>query len=251
MSDSLLSEAPTDFDGYDTRDELSLLQLPAPLQQSSPIYVFLQPPSQMLPPTQSELFTKHLYSRVLLDISPPMVQVSCLQPDCKYSPTAQIYIQSTVSTGNLWKHYNLKHKAIVYALRNRTPTPSIQSSSASSFFEPRRPSINEIQLATNPAKYRELVLSFVVSNNLSLRIVESYSYRQLIQFLSPSALSLSSRTLYRELQRQFSYHRGILQLELHSHILNGGRISITTDVWSTRNYTEYAAVTAHWINEKW
>jgi hypothetical protein len=251
MSDSPLSEAPTDFDGYDTRDELSLPQLPAPLQQSSPIHVFLQPPSQMLPPTQSELFTKHLYSRVLLETSPPMVQVSCLQPNCKYSPAAQTQAQSTASTGNLWKHYNLKHKAIVYALRNKTPTPSTQSSSASSFFEPRRPSINEIRPATNPAKYRELVLSFIVSNNLSLRIVESYSYRQLIQFLSPSVLSLSSRTLHRELQRQFSYHRGILQLELHSHILNGGRISITTDAWSARNYTEYAAVTTHWINEKW
>jgi hypothetical protein len=86
------------------------------------------------------------------------------------------------------------------------------------------------------------VLSFIVSNNLSLRIIESYSYRQLIQFLSPSVLSLSSRTLHRELQHQFSYHRGILQLELHSHIIHGGRISITTDAWSARNYTEYAAV---------
>lgn len=74
MSDSPLSESPKDFDGYDTRDEPSLPQLPAPLQQSSPIHVFLQPPSQMLPPTQSELFTKHLYSRVLLETSPPMVQ---------------------------------------------------------------------------------------------------------------------------------------------------------------------------------
>lgn len=130
----------------------------------------------MLLPTQSELFTKHLYLRVLLETSPLMVQVSCLQPDCKYSLAPQTQAQSTASTGNLWKHYNLKHKAIVYALRNRTLTPSTQSSSASLFFEPRRLPINEIQLVTNLAKYQELVLSFVVSNNLSLRIVESYLY---------------------------------------------------------------------------
>ena len=42
-----------------------------------------------------------------------------------------------------------------------------------------------------------------------------------------------------------------MQIELHAHIINGGRISITTDAWSARNYTEYAAVTGHWINEKW
>ena len=100
-------------------------------------------------------------------------------------------------------------------------------------------------------KYRELLLSFVVSNNLSLRLIESYSFHQLVQFLSPSTLSISSRTLHRELQRQFSYHRGLLQLELQSHITHGGRISITTDAWTARNYTEYAAVTGHWINEKW
>ncbi|KFZ23115.1 hypothetical protein V502_02399 [Pseudogymnoascus sp. VKM F-4520 (FW-2644)] len=61
----------------------------------------------------------------------------------------------------------------------------------------------------------------------------------------------STRTLQRELQRQFSYHRGQLQIELHSHIKRGGRISITTDAWSARNYTDYAAITAHWINNKW
>ena len=33
--------------------------------------------------------------------------------------------------------------------------------------------------------------------------------------------------------------------------MSGGRISITTDTWTARNYTEYAAVTGHWINEKW
>ncbi|KFY91815.1 hypothetical protein V500_04456, partial [Pseudogymnoascus sp. VKM F-4518 (FW-2643)] len=31
----------------------------------------------------------------------------------------------------------------------------------------------------------------------------------------------------------------------------GGRISITTDAWSARNYIDYAAITAHWINDKW
>ena len=43
----------------------------------------------------------------------------------------------------------------------------------------------------------------------------------------------------------------MLQLELRSHITSGGRISITIDVWTARNYIEYTAVTGHWINEKW
>ncbi|KFY96083.1 hypothetical protein V500_02574, partial [Pseudogymnoascus sp. VKM F-4518 (FW-2643)] len=42
-----------------------------------------------------------------------------------------------------------------------------------------------------------------------------------------------------------------LQLELQQHTVQGGRISLTTDTWSVRNYSEYAAVTAHWISNKW
>ncbi|KFX93411.1 hypothetical protein O988_06834 [Pseudogymnoascus sp. VKM F-3808] len=158
------------------------------------------------------------------------------------------------STGNLWKHYTQKHPTVAYTTKGgyNTTAPSSPSSSASSFFEPRKQQVQPTaQASNNRAKYRELLLSFVVSNNLSLRLIESYSFHQLVQFLSPSTLWISSRTLHRELQRQFSYHRGVLQLELRSHITLGGRISITTDAWTARNYTEYAAVTAHWINEKW
>jgi hypothetical protein len=31
----------------------------------------------------------------------------------------------------------------------------------------------------------------------------------------------------------------------------GGRISITTDAWSARNYKEFIAVTGHWISKDW
>ena len=31
----------------------------------------------------------------------------------------------------------------------------------------------------------------------------------------------------------------------------GGRLSLTTNAWSARNYTKFAAITAHWINDKW
>jgi hypothetical protein len=262
MSDSSLSDVPIDlhsYDSYDTHEEPTLPPLPplpTPIPPPNATPLRLQPPGPMLPVTTSMLFTKLIYSRLILDSNPPMLKVTCLQPNCGYSPTPQPLCQT--STGNLWKHYTQRHPAIAYTVKNDKNTLSSPSSSASSFFEPRNLQIQSrnpvIQLArpsNNTAKYRELLLSFVVSNNLSLRLVESYSFRQLVQFLSPTTLSVSSRTLHRELQRQFSYHRGILQIELHSHIKNGGRISITTDAWSARNYTEYAAVTGHWINEKW
>jgi hypothetical protein len=98
MSDSPLSDVPTNLDCYDAHDEPSIPPIFTPFQQSDPIPVRLQPPSQMLPHT----------------------------------------------------------------LKQTKTAPSSQSSSASSFFEPRRLAIHAPRFTTNPAKYRELVLSFIV-----------------------------------------------------------------------------------------
>ncbi|KFY97750.1 hypothetical protein V500_01934 [Pseudogymnoascus sp. VKM F-4518 (FW-2643)] len=137
MSDSSLSELEG-YDSYDTHNEPTLPTLPTPIRHDInhiPTPLRLQPPGRMLPPTTSILFTKLLYSRLILDSNPPTVKMTCLQPNCGYSPTPQLLSQTST--------------------------------------------------------------------------------------------------------------------ELQSHITNGGRISITTDAWTARNYTEYAAVTGHWINEKW
>jgi hypothetical protein len=31
----------------------------------------------------------------------------------------------------------------------------------------------------------------------------------------------------------------------------GGRLSLTTDTWSSRNYKSFTAVTGHWIDIDW
>jgi hypothetical protein len=142
MSDSSLSELEGSYESYDTHNEPTLPTLPTPIQPDInhiPTPLWLQPPAPgpMLPPTTSILFTKLLYSRLILDSKPPTVKITCLQPDCGYSPTPQVVNQT--STGNLWKHYSQKHLTIAYTTKNQKniPSRSSPSSSASSFFEPR------------------------------------------------------------------------------------------------------------------
>ena len=89
-----------------------------------------------------------------------------------------------------------------------------------------------------------------MSNNLPLRTSESLSFRQLISHLNPTTLVIGQTTIARDLQRIFCIHKARLQLELQQHTAQGGRISLTTDTWSARNYSEYAAVTAYWISDK-
>ena len=137
MSDSSLSDIPTELEGYNSYDthshnELSLPTLPTPIRQDiDPTPLRLQPPGRMLPPTTSILFTMLLYSRLILDSNPPTVKMTCLQPNCGYSPTPQLLSQT--STGNLWKHYSQKHPTVAYTTKGHKITPSSPSSSARRF----------------------------------------------------------------------------------------------------------------------
>ena len=186
----------------------------------------------------------NLFSRTLLDEHPARIQYTCLQVNCGYSPPIQLL--SSTTTSNLWTHLQRHHKQVYLAIKNTPSNPSISSaqSSSTSFFEPRtqsRPSV----------KYRELLLDFITSNNLPLKVVESASYRTMVQFLNPATISISKQTLRRDLFKNFAISRHELEIELQRHIQTGARLSLTTDAWSTRNYKEYMAVTVHWINDKW
>ena len=140
----------------------------------------------------------------------------------------------------------------IYTEYEKISSSTIRSSStpsapASAFFQPRQTPRN----APSSSKYRELLLSFIVSNNLPLRLIESHSFRQLVHHLNPAVLTVSRTTVGRDLYRLFCYHKAQLQVELQQYIIGGGWLSITTDTWSARNYSEYAAVIVHWINNNW
>jgi hypothetical protein len=83
MSDSPLSELEGGYESYDTHNEPTLPTLPTPIQPDInhiPTPLQLQPPAPgpMLPLTMLILFTKLLYSRMILDTKPPTVKITCL-----------------------------------------------------------------------------------------------------------------------------------------------------------------------------
>jgi hypothetical protein len=233
MSDSSLSPPPVDPE--DDTQELPAL----PLQY--------RPLRASLPNSGSPIFSKGLFSRLILDTIPAKVQFTCLQDACSYAPSQPL---SNQTTSNLWKHLenvhplvHAKHQKLQLSGSNtRSSSPSVAT-----FFKPQRIPTN----ATNTAKFRELLLSFIVSNNLPLRLPDSQSFKLLVNHLNPTIQTVGRMTLRRDLQRIFSINKARLVAELQQHVLNGGRISLTTDAWSARNYSEYAAVTAHWISDKW
>ena len=206
-----------------------------------------------LPKSDSLLFSAGLFSCTLLDTTPATVQLQCLQPQCDYAPKPQ-RLDYTI-TSNYWTHYKHTHPKVAALYNPNSQEPNSQSSSHTSnvatFFTPRllKPNINATEAFQ--AKYRALLLDFVVSNNLPLRIVDSQSHRRLIQHCNVSVLSITKSTLVRDLDKTFLSAQNSLKLELQEHIKGGGRISITTDAWSATNFKEFIAVTGHWVNKDW
>jgi hypothetical protein len=64
-------------------------------------------------------------------------------------------------------------------------------------------------------------------------------------------MTISRTSIARDLYRLFCNHKAKLQAELQEHVINGGRLALTTDTWSAQNYSDYAAITVHWINVNW
>jgi hypothetical protein len=80
MSDSSLSQPP--------RSEINLPTLP--LLLSPTLQLRCTPKKPRLASTDSDLFTSGLFSRTLLETTPPTLQLRCLQPGCLYALKPQL-----------------------------------------------------------------------------------------------------------------------------------------------------------------
>ena len=134
------------------------------------------------------------------------MQLCCLQPGCLYALKPQLL--SFNQTGNYWAHYYHVHPQVAEALKPALKSSSSQgsqshTSSIAKLFTPRLSKPHAGATKAFQTKYRALLLDFVVSNNLALRVVDSQSHRRLIQHCNPTVLTISTSTLNRDLDQTF------------------------------------------------
>jgi hypothetical protein len=103
-----------------------------------------------------------------------------MQPGCKYQKRKDTV--RVVSTGNFIKHYNKLHKGIPisHAEEKQLRKPENEKDKPDFF---RRYHTTGTMSAVE--LFRKLVLDIIVSNNLPLSLVESLSFRKLIETLNP------------------------------------------------------------------
>jgi hypothetical protein len=197
-----------------------------------------------LPPTNAYIFKKHLFERHIIPEDNSNMRVTCTQPNCDYD---QVYARKIEGTGNFTRHYAAKHPEIPYSEKTERAQKGTDSKALKGFFTPRE---TKQSFESRDDKFKTLLLSFFVKNNLSFRVVDQQSFKDLIEHLCELKLP-SSRTLVRRLKKTFEKARSELKVELLIHVQSGGRISLTLDCWGARNLKDFMAITAHWINEKW
>ena len=173
MSDSSLSLPPM------SEPSLPAIQ-PTPFVQPQGIHHPLQlcctTQKPGLPKSDSILFIAGLFSCTLLDTIPATVQLHCLQLQYRYTPKPQ-YLDYTI-TSNYWTYYKYSHPQIA-ALYNSNIQKELSSQSSSytrdivALFTLRLSNPSTTATEAFQTKYRALLLNFVVSNNLALRVVDS------------------------------------------------------------------------------
>jgi hypothetical protein len=183
------------------------------------------------------------YLREIVPGQPEKMLVTCAQPGCDWKP--KIVDRFIGSTSNYTSHYISKHKGI--------PTNEKQLQAAlaagrtpNQYFFDKRPKTNTEIHTDHQAIFRKLQLEFILKNNLSFRLLDQPTYFALFNHLSPSTTLYSSRTLIRDMKKEFDKGHEEKKRQLGEHIAGGGRIALTTDAWSTRNYHDYIAVTGHY-----
>ncbi|KAF7817627.1 zinc finger BED domain-containing protein RICESLEEPER 2-like [Senna tora] len=97
-------------------------------------------------------------------------------------------------------------------------------------------------------KYREMVAKLVIKHDCPFSFVEHEGFRDLINFLNPRAHTISRNTLKADILKLYAKEKDHLK---HCLSLVPGRISITSDLWSSISTDEYMMVTAHYIDYEW
>jgi len=104
----------------------------------------------------------------------------------------------------------------------------------------------------NAKEYRKLMAIMVIETNSSFSLVESNAFRTLMAYCNGGAITISRRTLKRDIQSNlytdlFENLRG----QLREHISTGAKINLTIDAWTSGNKLPFMAITAHWIDTRY
>lgn len=97
-------------------------------------------------------------------------------------------------------------------------------------------------------KFRELLVQAIVRHDLPFSFSEYDGFRTVFEYLQPSVSHFTRNTTKADIIKLYEHERNRLRGEL---IRSPGRISLTSDAWTSIVTDGYLSLTAHYIDSNW
>ncbi|KAL4554094.1 hypothetical protein LXL04_037284 [Taraxacum kok-saghyz] len=99
-----------------------------------------------------------------------------------------------------------------------------------------------------PERFRELVSQAIIKHNLPFMFVEYEGIRDIFQYLNENVITISRYTAKSDVTNLFKREKVRLKTLLESL---PGRVSLTSDLWTSINTDGFLCVTCHFIDTEW
>lgn len=108
---------------------------------------------------------------------------------------------------------------------------------------------NEMKLQKYDANLiRQKLVEWIVCDEMSFRVVESAKFKDLMRTCEPRFQVPSRITIARDVFKLYCAEKDKLKAAFKGNV---GRVSITTDTWTSSNNVNYMCVTAHFLDRSW
>ncbi|KAH6714619.1 hypothetical protein BKA61DRAFT_575348 [Leptodontidium sp. MPI-SDFR-AT-0119] len=179
------------------------------------------------------------------------VTIKCLFIGCRKTWYNQRVYQST---SNYITHYRYSHKSynisrLLSGLSNNNDTSDAESSQGSStildaFSQQRANKRKEPEKDLfNINKFKNLLLNFIISNNISFRAISSISFKELAFNLNDQVPPIYPAIIKEELNTLYLLKQNIIKEELREVITSNSGFSLTLDAWTAINQDAYLGIT--------
>jgi hypothetical protein len=158
-----------------------------------------------------------------------MVWAKCKSCDKTYKALGEY------GTGNMTRHMNK------YA---RKSTPGV----GQMLLSRSQGGMSVISFTFDLKKIRELIVASIIKHDLPFRYVEYEGVRESMHYLCPGVQLISRNTIKAGLCKLYASEKQKLKAMLNRC---NGRISLTSDLWSSLTTDWYICLTAHYVDTNW
>lgn len=195
------------------------------------------------------IFENNLFTRELQPIDynkEREIFVQCTL--CKYNKTVTI---KGFQSSNFVQHYKIKHPNIAYNVQTETTLTLRKSIPIKTDFfntESRKRTRTNTIIEFNEDEAYHKLLKFIIDNNLSFNILNSNSFKDLLNYYNKASPVINRWKIKNILEKTYNDYFTTFIYDLKQNIVSNGSFSLTFDIWTSNTQTSYIGIIITYIN---